>query len=215
MGTAISRRLAHASLLLALCAAGCGSSSGSASQSSTTASSSSAPSTSATASSGSLTAQALSELKPAQVPSGWQVARIPDGAVMPYPPGWSLIHGDRGTATAALLDAGQRYLGYLNVTPRQANENLAGWAAFRVHHNAEEGERDLQTLAARNAVRVRGGRGNCVEDSYKTTAGTRYIEIACLIAGPRTTAVVVGAAAPGSWARVAPMLEQAISAASA
>lgn len=214
MVTAISRRLAYASLLLALCAAGCGSTSGSASHTSAAASSDSASHTSATAATGALTSQALSELRPAQVPSGWRVARIPDGAVMPYPPGWNLIHGDRGTATAALLDAGQRYLGYLNVTPRHANEKLAGWAAFRVHHNAEEGERDLQTLASRTAVRVRGGHGSCVEDAYNTSAGTRYIEIACLISGPRTTAVVVGAAAPGTWARMAPTLEQAISAAS-
>jgi hypothetical protein len=203
MATATSRKLAWVSLLLALGAAGCGSGSGSASHST------------ATASTGALTSKALSALRPAQVPSGWPVARISDGAVMPYPPGWSVVAGDRGTATAALLSADHRYLGYLNVTPRQGDETLAGWAAFRVHHNVQEGERDLQTLASRSAVRVRGGRGSCVEDAYKTSAGTRYIEIACLISGPRTSAVVVGAAAPDSWARVAPKLEQAISAASA
>lgn len=126
-----------------------------------------------------------------------------------------MIAGDPGTATAALLDAHHRYLGYLNLTPRQADETLAGWVAFRVHHNAEEGDRSLQTLAARTAVRIRGGRGSCVEDAYTTSVGTRYVEIACLFAGPRTSAVVVGAAAPGGWARVAPMLEAAISAATA
>lgn len=203
MGTATSRKLVCLSLLLILSAPGCGSSSSSTSHAG------------ATASAGEPTSHALNGLAPAQAPSGWQVVRIPDGATMPYPPGWTVIRGDRGTATAALLDADHRYLGYLNLTPRQADETLAGWAAFRVHHNVEEGDRNLRRLASRTAVRIRGGRGSCVEDAYTTSVGTRYIEIACLVAGKRSTVVVVGAAAPGSFARVAPMLEAAISAATA
>ncbi|HEY6397759.1 MAG TPA: hypothetical protein VIX82_09930, partial [Solirubrobacteraceae bacterium] len=102
------------------------------------------------------------------------MARISDGATMPYPPGWARIPGDRGTATAALLDARHLFLGYLNVTPRQAEETLAGWPGFRVRHNAKEGDRKVTTLAFRMGVRFRRGHGSCVEDSYTTSTGTRY-----------------------------------------
>jgi hypothetical protein len=39
----------------------------------------------------------------------------------------------------------------------------------------------------------------------------RYREIACLVRGSRASTVVVGAALPGDWARLAPQLERAIS----
>jgi hypothetical protein len=140
------------------------------------------------------------------------VARITDGATMPYPPGWARIPGDQGTATAALLGARRMFLGYLNVTPRQGKETLPGWPTFRVRHNAKEGDRKVRTLAARLGVRFRRGHGSCVEDSYTTSIGTRYIELACLVAGPRASVVVVGAAPPSSWPRVGPLLAAAISA---
>ena len=50
-------------------------------------------------------------------PRHWAVVRIASGSELAYPPGWRIVPGDRGTATAALLDKGGRYLGYLNVTP--------------------------------------------------------------------------------------------------
>src|SRR5256885_1440369 len=63
-------------------------------------------------------------LKPASPPSGWHLARTSDGATLAYPPGWTPIKTDPGTASVALLGGGQRIDGYLNVTPRQGTETL-------------------------------------------------------------------------------------------
>ncbi len=190
-------------LLLALCTSGCcSSSSGTSTRSASDLAAVSAIGAVAT----------LHRLGTAPLPQGWPAARIPDGATMPYPPGWARIPGDRGTASAALINARHEFLGYLNVTPRQEGETLRGWAAFRVRHNAKEGDRNVKTLAARLGVRFPGGHGSCVEDTYTTSIGTKYIELACLLAGPRTSVVVVGAAPPSSWPRVSPLLEAAISA---
>jgi hypothetical protein len=199
MGTGTSRTGIALALVLALAGSGCGSTS-------------SQSISSAAAAIGGGAVDALHRLGPAPVPQGWPVARITDGATMPYPPGWARIPGDRGTATAALLDARRMFVGYLNVTPRQGGETLSGWPTFRVRHNAKEGDRKVRTLAARLGVRFRRGHGSCVEDSYTTSIGTRYIEFACLVAGPRASVVVVGAAPPSSWPRVGPLLAAAISA---
>ena len=42
-------------------------------------------------------------LKPASTPTGWNVARIHGGATLAYPPGWTPIKTDPGTASVALL----------------------------------------------------------------------------------------------------------------
>jgi hypothetical protein len=143
-------------------------------------------------------------------PAGWRVATIPIGATMPYPRGWVRLRGDAGTATAALLDSQHHFLGYLNLTPRQSAETLANWARFRVAHNADENDRNIRTLAVGSGLRLRDGRGSCVRDSYATTSGSHYIEVACLIAGTHRSVVVVGASPPQTWARVSPLLERAI-----
>jgi hypothetical protein len=122
------------------------------------------------------------------------------------------VHGDAGTATAALLGADGRYLGYLNVTPKQGDEKLTGWASFRVSHNGEEGDRNVVRLASATGLHFLGASGSCVKDSYTTTIGSRYTEIACIVKGADSTAVIVGAAPPESWARISPMVERAISA---
>jgi hypothetical protein len=49
-----------------------------------------------------------------------------------------------------------------------------------------------------------------VIDSYRTTR-TRYREIACLVAGARTSSVIVGAAPSRTWAQQAETIERAIS----
>jgi hypothetical protein len=131
---------------------------------------------------------------------------------MPYPPGWTSIRGDRGTATAALLSGGGRYLGYLNVTPRQGEETLSNWPSLRIAHNAGEGNRSIKRLAATRGLRFLTGRGSCVKDAYTTRTGAHYIEIACLVAGQTATSVIVGAAPPASWPQVSGSLERAISA---
>jgi hypothetical protein len=110
-----------------------------------------------------------------------------------------------------LFGAGGRYLGYLNVTPQQGAERITGWASFRVAHNAEEGDRNVKRLAAATGLRFLNATGSCVEDSYTTSISARYTEIACIVKGPSTTSVIVGAAPPVSWAQVSPQLERAIS----
>ena len=138
------------------------------------------------------------------------MVRIPNGATVAYPPGWRRVHGDPGTATVALVGSDHRFLGYLNLTPRQGAETLRNWGRFRVEHNAEEGERNGRALAVGTGLRFRTGAGSCVRDSYTTTTGTQYIELACLVVGPRASSVIVGASPPRSWPQLSPLLERAI-----
>jgi hypothetical protein len=158
------------------------------------------------------TGEGFAWLRPGPAPAGWRVARIATGAVMPYPPGWRRVAGDKGTATAVLQDAQQAFLGYLNVTPREGDETLRSWARFRVGHNAHEGDRDITTLAAAEGLPFRSGRGTCVRDAYTTANGARFIELACLVAGANAISVIVGAAPPQLWPRMSPVIEQAIAA---
>jgi hypothetical protein len=134
--------------------------------------------------------------------SHWPTVRIASGAAISYPPGWRLIRGDPGTATAVLLH-GHRFVGYLNLTPRQGEETVANWRTFRPEHNVEEGDRDVRTLPTKSP------RGTCVRDAYTTATGTRYIELACLVPG-RHPSVVVGAAPPSNWSAISPLLKRAI-----
>ena len=149
-------------------------------------------------------------LRPAPPPAGWKVARIPRGSTLAYPPGWKPIKTDPGTATLALLGSGKRIDGYLNATPEQGSETLANWHRFRVDHNREEGSRNVQLVAAANDLRFRSGRGSCVIDSY-TTPKAEYREIACFVAGPKSSAVVVAAAPTELWHAQAATLQRAVS----
>ena len=148
-------------------------------------------------------------LRPAAAPTGWNVARTPGGAALAYPPGWTPIKTDPGTVSVALL-AGERIDGYLNATPRQGTETLADWSRFRPEHNQDEGDRGLRSLAATTTARFRSGRGACVIDTY-TTAKASYHEIACLVSGPGSSAVVVAAAPTTLWDEQAGTLERAVS----
>jgi hypothetical protein len=160
---------------------------------------------------GTAAASAFGWLSPAAPPAGWHVVAIPSGATLPYPASWHLAHGDKGTATAVLLSAGGKYLGFLNLTPRQGKETLAGWSKFRTAHNADEGDRHVKTLATGTGLRFRSGGGACVRDSYATVTGAHFIEIACLVDGAKSKTVIVGAAPPDQWNRIAPSLERSIS----
>lgn len=150
-------------------------------------------------------------LRPGPPPAGWSTARLPDGAILARPPGWRPIRTDPGTASAALMDRG-RLLGYLNATPRQGAESLANWAAFRPDHDREEGNRSVRVLAAGRGLPFRGGTGSCVQDRYVTSTGARYVELACLVVGRRSSAVIVAAAPPGQWSRRQPEIRRAIDA---
>ena len=210
MGTAKSRVGLLAILAVAVVIAGCG---GSGSKAKSSSSNRAAPSAQTTAVSTSADAFAWLHLGPP--PAGWRSTGIPAGATFAYPPGWALIRGDSGTASAALLSASHAYVGYLNLTPHQGAETLSNWAHFRVAHNADEGDRNVRTLAATTGRRVGDHTVSCVIDSYTTAVRADYKEIACLLKGSRSTVVVVGATRPGSWSAVSPLLERAIASARA
>jgi hypothetical protein len=130
--------------------------------------------------------------------------------MLAYPPGWTPIETDPGTASVALLGAGGRINGYLNATPRQGTETLADWSRFRPRHNQGEGDRNERLLAATTSGRFRSGRGACVIDTY-TTSKASYREIACLVSGPGSSAVVVAAAPTAQWGQQAATLQRAVS----
>jgi hypothetical protein len=142
---------------------------------------------------------AFAWLHPASPPAGWNLARTPGGAALAYPPGWTPIKTDPGTASVALLAAGGWIEAYLNATPRMGAETLNNWRQFRPQHNRAEGQRDVRLLAAIRDASFRSGRGACVIDSY-TTSKTTYREIACLVSGARSSAVVVRSSADRVWA---------------
>jgi len=148
-------------------------------------------------------------LRPASRPTDRSVARTL-GAVLAYPPGWTPIKTDPGTASVALLGGAERIDGFLNATPKQGTETIADWSRFRPGHNRDEGDRRVRLLAATTNGRFRSGRGACVIDSY-TTSEASYREIACLVSGPGASAVVVAAAPTAMWARQAATLERAVS----
>jgi hypothetical protein len=143
----------------------------------------------------------LSGLSPLPVPEHWKSATIGSGAAtLSYPSSWRPIPGDSGTVTAALRDRAGLYAGYLNVTPRQGREELAGWAAFRTRRNAEDGDRQVHELAAAEGIGFTNARGSCVVDQYLSRVGAhRYRELACIVAGRGRTSVFVGAALLSDW----------------
>ncbi len=149
-------------------------------------------------------------LRPASPPTGWNVARTRGGAKLAYPPGWTPIKTDPGTVSAALLGGGERIDGYLNATPRQGAETLADWSRFRPQHNQGEGDRGVRLIATTTTARFRTGRGACVIDTY-TTSKASYREIACLVSGPSSSAVVVAAAPSALWDQQAATLQRAVS----
>lgn len=131
---------------------------------------------------------------------------------MAFPPSWRQAKGDPGTATAVLRNPSGGFLGYLNLTPRQGRESLSNWGSFRPDHDRDEGDRNVKLLSSATGLHFLTGRGSCVQVSYTTSSKVRYIEIACLVAGPRRQSVIVGAAPPDAWNQTAPVMQRAIEA---
>jgi hypothetical protein len=148
-------------------------------------------------------------LRPASPPAGWKVAHSSGGALA-YPPGWRPIKTDPGTASVALLGDGHRIDGFLNATPKQGKETLANWSRFRPAHNREEGDRNVRVSASATGLKFRAGRGSCVIDTYRTSKAS-YREIACLVAGRTSSAVIVAAAPVELWNSQAATLRRAVS----
>jgi len=152
-------------------------------------------------------------IHPGAAPAGWLSARLPDGAVLWYPPSMRPVTADRGAASAVRLGRTGAYPLYLNATPRQGEERTANWPAFRLSHLLDDNARSVRELAAAAGVRFRGGTGSCVLDSYVTKVGAHhYTELACLVQGSRASSVVVAAAPAADWSQAASLLERAIAA---
>jgi hypothetical protein len=149
-------------------------------------------------------------LRPTAPPATWNVARISGGAMLSYPPEWTPLKSDPGSATVALLRGERTIAGYLNATPKQGTETLANWSSFRPDHNREEGDRSVRLIASATGLPFRSGRGSCVIDDYTTSRAT-YREIACLASGRTSSAVVVAAAPSGHWGEQEATLKQAVS----
>jgi hypothetical protein len=150
-------------------------------------------------------------LRPGSVPGSWSARLLPASpARLPVPPGWRSARSDPGTRTVISRGPSGEIAGYLNATPRQGEESLANWGSFRVDHNREEGDRDVELLAAASGLRFATGRGSCVLDSYRTESDARYRELACIVAGRAATTVIVAAAPPRRWRAEAPTLRRAI-----
>jgi hypothetical protein len=170
---------------------------------------------SASSTSGSRGAGGLSWPRPADgPPAGWVSATTASrSATLFYPAGWKPISGDRGTVSVGQRDLHGRYRAYLNVTPRQGAESLAGWAAFRTTRNRGEGDRGVREVAAAENLGFAHARGSCVIDDYLSRVGANpYRELACMVAGRGHTDVFVGAALRGEWSKLGPVIERAASA---
>ena len=60
-------------------------------------------------------------------PTTWTRLSLAAGlGSLSVPPGFRAVPGDPGTASLGFLGSDGTYLGYLNVTPRQGDEHLAG-----------------------------------------------------------------------------------------
>jgi hypothetical protein len=157
----------------------------------------------------------LDGLMTAAAPTGWNHFDVPvsDGvATLGFPPQFAPFAGDRGTASAAVRDATGRIHGYLNITPRQGDERLRGFAAFRVDRLAGEHDQSVHLEAAAEGVALHGGRRSCVLDDYVTRIGHHhYRELACFVVGSRGgAAVVVAAATVADWGHFEPQLQRAV-----
>jgi hypothetical protein len=147
----------------------------------------------------------------ARTPAGWRQAALPGGgAVLTFPPSLSTMPGDAGTVTRGLARAGT-VLVYLNVTPRQGDETLPGWASFRVDHLRDDDASSARLDGAATGLTFRGGTGSCAIDDYITRARSHhYREIACYVRGAHRSTVLVAAAPVADWARYAGLLERAV-----
>ena len=156
--------------------------------------------------------QAFGWLLPSPAPQAWRAARLPNAkASLAFPSSWHSIRSDPGTVSAADRAEAGAIRGYLNATPQQGAETLANWSSFRVDHNRDEGDVNVSAVASASDLRFRSGDGSCVIDTYTSSTGHAYREIACIVAGARATTVVVGAAPPEQWSSQGPAIERAIS----
>lgn len=154
---------------------------------------------------------ALDWFRAGPAPADWHQVTLPGGgAVLSYPPALSPVTGDKGTVSEGFTRSG-RVLVYLNVTPRQGDEMLSGWAHFRVGHLTDDDASSARLDGAAGGLKFRGGPGSCVVDDYVTRVhANHYREIACFVRGAHASSVVVAATPAADWARYGSLLERAV-----
>jgi hypothetical protein len=158
--------------------------------------------------------RAFLPLIPAAAPAGWPHLTLPNGtAVLSYPPSLRPVSGDADAVSAAQVSPFGAFQLYLNATARQGDEQLRGWAAFRLALLTADDAASARELAAAQSVTFRGGTGSCVIDAYVTRIGAHhYQEIACLVQGRASASVIVAAAPAATWAQASPLLLRAVAA---
>ena len=156
---------------------------------------------------------AFSWFKPAPPPSGWRQLALPSGtAVLSYPPSLRPLMGDRGSVSAASVGRDGNFLVYVNATPQEGDERLAGWAESRLGHLRGDDASSVHEESEAEGLAFRSGRGSCVIDDYVTKVGHHpFHEIACLVEGAKGGSVVVAAAPSSAGNRVNATLERAVS----
>jgi hypothetical protein len=149
---------------------------------------------------------------PSPAPAGWhRTALAGGGGVLAYPAAMQLVAGDRGAVSAVQLSRSGSYLLYLNATPRQGDETLRNWPAFRVSHLLDDDASTAHELASIGGVRFLGGTGTCVSDAYVTKVGAHHFtEIACFVQGRTSASIIIAAAPTADWGSSYGLLRRAI-----
>jgi hypothetical protein len=147
-------------------------------------------------------------------PAGSRPITLPSGlGSLAVPPRFRAISGDQGTASFALLGSNGTYLGYVNVTPVQGDERLAGWAAFRLAHLRGDDNISATGDGAVQSVQTGQSLRSCVTDDYVTEIGHHHFhEVACLVTTTSTDGVVVAATPLGDPAHLWAQLERVVAA---
>lgn len=147
-------------------------------------------------------------------PTTWTRITIPSGlGSLSVPPMFGVVRGDPETATFALPGSDGTYLGYLNVTPLQGDERLAGWAGFRLAHLRGDGSISVRQDGAVESVRTGKSLRSCVADDYVTEIGHHHFqEVACLVTTTSAGGVVVAATPAGDPAHLWAQLERTVAA---
>ena len=154
---------------------------------------------------------AFSWFVPGPAPANFRSFAV-GGAVVADPPRLKPLGGSGGSLSFAARGSHGAYFAFLNVTPKQGTESLAGWAAFRLAALRAGGGQSIHEDAASGTLAFRGGSGACVIDDYVTrVAANPFHEIACLVQGSHTASVLVVATPPADWHSYAVPLERVVS----
>jgi hypothetical protein len=148
------------------------------------------------------------------LPATWARLAVPSGlGTLSSPPGFRIVEGDPGTLSVALRGPAGTYLGYLNITPRQGDETLRDWAAFRLSHLRDDDAVSVHEDAMVRALRTATGAKSCVTDDYVTTIGHHHFhEVACYVMNGSVSSVVVATTPLGDPAHVWTELQSAVAA---